>query len=132
METYVLVDSRQRVSGGVSNSYTFMLRTPLVSVFQAELLSAVFPRQTNDTQALISINELGNPRQHAGCFAVIPTAATALNSNVVFTTSSFFPVVTKYDNPFNLDRLTISWRDATSNGLTVGDNTLLFKISHIK
>lgn len=130
METYVLVDSRQAT--GTSNSYTYLLKTPLVSVFQAELLSAVFPRQTNDTQALIDVNELRNPRQHAGCFAVIPTAATALNSNVVFTTSSFFPIVTKYDNPFNIDRLTVSWKDATSNGLTVGNNTLLFKISHIK
>jgi hypothetical protein len=132
METYILVDSKQRSSGGSSNTYTYNLKTPLKSVFQAELLSAVFPRQTNDTQALLDVNELRNPRQHAGCFAVIPTAATVINSNVVYTTSSFFPILTKYENPFDIDRLSITWRDATSNGLVVGDNTLLFKISHIK
>lgn len=132
MDTYVLVDSRQRVNGGTTNTYVYTLDKPLKSVYQAELVSAVFPRQTLDTQALIDINELRSPRQHKGCFAVIPTATTTANSNVVYTTSSFFPVVTKYENVFDVDRFTVTWRDATSNGLTVGDNTLLLKITHIK
>ena len=132
METYVLVDSKQRLAGETTNTYTYMLTTPLKSVFQAELVSAVFPRQTLDTQALVDINELRHQRQHKGCFAVIPTAATTVNSNVVYTTSSFFPSITKYDNVFDVDRFSVTWKDATSNGLTVGDNTMLLKISHIK
>ncbi len=129
MESFLFVDSTQRTSG-VSNSYVFRLNTVLKGVHEAELLSAAFPQQTSCTHVILDIVEFETPRNY-GNFGVINNLVP-INSNIAYTSQSFYPIQAKFDNPFDLDRLTVNWRDPTGNLISMGNNSLLLKISHLK
>lgn len=131
METYVLVDSTQR-SSGVSNSYVYSLQKVLKGVNKVDLLSAAYPKLTSCTHVVLDISELKSTKNATGgYFGVINNFATT-NSNVAYTTNSFYQQCTEFDNPFDLDRLTVSWKDPTGNTITMNDNSILLKISHCK
>ena len=130
METYILVDSVQR-SSGVSNSYTYTLKKILKGVHEAELLSAAFPKLTSCTHVILDINEFRSPTNADLNFGVINNFVD-INSNVAYTTNSFYPLKTTFDNPFDLSSLNVAWRDPTGNTIAMSDNSFLLKISHCK
>lgn len=130
MESYILIDSVQRISG-VSNSYTSKLTTVLKGVHKAELLSAAFSQQTSCTHVVLDISEFRNPRNASSNFGVINNLMP-VNSNIAYTTQSFYPIQTVFDNPFDIGSLNVSWRDPTGNTITMTDNSFLLKISHMK
>lgn len=130
MDTYVLADSLQKTSG-TSNSYVYTLTRTLKGVFKAELISSVFQKQTSCTHVLVDILELRSPRNVNNCFGIIATD-TEPTANVMFTTNSHYSQCTQFDNPFDLDRLTVNWLAPNGNGVAVGENTILIKFSHIK
>ena len=130
MESYILVDSVQRTSG-VSNSYTYRLKNILKGVHKAEMLSAAFPQLSSCTHVIIDIEELRNPRNAGSNFGVINNFLP-VNSNIAFTSSSFYPIQSSFINPFDLSKLTVTWRDPTGNTIAMNDNSVLLKISHIK
>lgn len=130
METYVLVDSVQK-SSGVSNSYVYTLDKILKGVHQAELLSAAFPKQTSCTHVIVDIAEFRSPTNANGNFGVINNFVD-INSNIAYTTNSFYSLKTNFVNPFDIGKLTVTWRDPTGNTISMGDNSLLLKISHMK
>jgi hypothetical protein len=47
-------------------------------------------------------------------------------------TNSFYPLQTTFDNPFDIGNLNVTWRDPTGNTISMGNNSFLLKISHIK
>ena len=126
METYVLVDSVQR-SSGVSNAYTYNLNKILKGVHKADLLSAAFPKQTSCTHVVLDISEFRSPTNSDGNFGVINNLVD-INSNIAYTTNSFYTLSTEFDNPFDIGKLTVTWRDPTGNTISMGDNSLLLKI----
>ncbi len=130
METYVLVDSIQRTSG-VSNAYTYNLKKILKGVHKAVLLSAAFPKQTSCTHVILDISEFRSPTNSDGNFGVINNLVN-INSNIAYTTNSFYPLQTQFDSPFDLGNLSVTWRDPTGNTISMGDNSFLLKISHCK
>lgn len=130
MESYILADSVQRTSG-VSNSYVYSLQKVLKGVHKAELLSAAFPKQTSCTHVVLDVDEFKSPMNAGRYFGVINNFVD-LNSNIAYTTNSFYSLSTCFDNSFDLDRLTVTWRDPTGNTIPMGDNSFLLKISHLK
>jgi hypothetical protein len=130
MESYILVDSVQR-SSGVSNAYTYELKKILKAVHRAELLSAAYQKQVSCTHVLLDISEFRSPTNYDTNFGVINNY-TETNSNVAYTANGFYPVCTDFDNPFDISRLTVTWRDPTGNTIPISDNSLLLKISHVK
>lgn len=130
MESYILVDSVQRESG-VSNSYTYNLKKILKAVHRAELLSTTYKKEVSCTHVILDISEFRSPTNADTNFGVINNFVD-INSNVVYTTNSCYPVCTDFDNPFDLSRLTVTWRDPTGNTIPMSDNSLLLKISHMK
>ena len=117
-------------STGVSNAYVCRLKNRLVGVHKAELLSAAFPVQSSCNHVVLDIVEFETPRND-GNFGFINNLVS-INSNVAYTSASFYPIQAKFDNPFDLDRITINWKDPTGNLIPMGNNSLLLKISHIK
>lgn len=130
MESYVYVDSVLRNPGGASNSYVYNLKNKLVGVYKAELLSAAFPQQSSCNHVFLDIVEFETPRND-GNFGYINNLMT-VNSNIAYTSSSFYPIQAKFDNPFDLDRITVRWRDPTGNLISMGNNSLLLKLTHYK
>lgn len=130
MESYIFVDSVQRTSGA-SNAYVYNLKKTLKGVHEANLLSAAYVKQTSCTHVILDVSEFRNSKNADGNFGVINNLVD-INSNIAYTTNSFYTLKTEFDNPFDLDRLTVTWRDPTGNVTPMGDNSLLFKISHIK
>ena len=130
METYVLVDSVQR-SSGVSNAYTYNLKKIIKGVHKADLLSAAFPRQTSCTNVILDISEFRSPTNADTNFGVINNFVD-VNSNIAYTTNSFYPLQTTFDNPFDVGRLSVTWRDPTGNTIAMGDNSFLLMLSHYK
>lgn len=131
METYVLVDSVQR-SSGVSNEYVFQLQKILKGVYKVELLSAAFPRLTSCTHVILDINEFKSPANATGGYFGVINNFVDINSNIVYTKNSYYELETKFDNPFDIDRLTVTWRDPTGNTISINDNSFLLKIYHCK
>ena len=129
MDSYIFVDSVQRTSG-VSNSYVYRLKKVLKGVHEAELLSAAFPQLSSCTHVILDVSEFETPRND-GNFAIINNLVP-INSNIAYTSQSFYKIQEKFDNPFDVDRLTINWKDPTGNLISMGNNSLLFKISHLK
>ncbi len=129
METYVYVDSVMR-SQGVSNAYVYRLKNKLTGVFKADLLSAAFPQQSSCNHVVLDIVEFETPRND-GNFGIINNLVP-INSNIAYTSQSYYPIQSKFDNPFDLDRLTINWKDPTGNLISMGNNSFLLKISHIR
>lgn len=130
MESYILVDSVQRTSG-VSNSYTYRLKNILKGVHKAELLSAAFPQLSSCTHVILDIAELRNPMNAGSNFGVINNFIP-VNSNIAFTSGSFYPMQSSFINPFDISKLTVTWRDPTGNTIAMNDNSVLLKISHMK
>ncbi len=130
METYVLVDSNQR-SSGVSNSYVYTLQKILKGVHKAELLSAAYARQVSCTHVVVDISEFRSTSGANGNFGVINNFAVN-NSNVAYLSDSFYSLKTCFDNPFDIDKLTVTWKDPTGNTIPMNENSMLLKISHIK
>ena len=130
MNSYVFVDSVQR-SSGVSNSYVYPLTRIYKGVHRAELLSAAFPRQTSCTHVILNINEFQSPT-NSGNFAIINNFAVTPQSNIAFTKESFYEQCTDFDTPFDIDRLTVSWKDLTGNTISISDNSLVLKLAHLK
>ena len=130
MESYILVDSAQRTSG-VANSYTYRLKTVLKGVHKAELLSAGFQQLSSCNHVVLDILEFRHPRNANGNFGVINNVMP-INSNIAYTQSSFYPIQTTFENPFDIGSLNVTWRDPTNNIISMNDNSLLLKISHIK
>ena len=139
METYLYVDSTIRavtntvssgVLSGTSNSYVYRLRNRLVGVYAAELLSAGFPQQSSCNHVILDIVEFENQRND-GNFGVINNLVP-VNSNIAYTSASFYPIRTKFDNPLDIDRLSVNWKDPTGNIINMGNNSMLLKISHYK
>lgn len=130
MESYILVDSVQRTSG-ISNSYTSKLNTVLKGVHKADLLSAAFPQLTSCTHVVLDIAEFRNPRNASLNFGVINNLVP-ISSNIAYTTNSFYPIQTVFDNPFDIGSLNVTWRDPTGNVIPMNDNSFLLKISHMK
>ena len=116
---------------GVSNSYTYRLKNILKGVHKAELLSAAFPQLSSCTHVIIDIEELRNPRNVGSNFGVINNFLP-VNSNIAFTSGSFYPIQSSFTTPFDLSKLTVTWRDPTGNIIAMNDNSMLLKISHIK
>jgi hypothetical protein len=131
METYVLVDSIQRDTGGVANSYTYTVKKILKGVHQVELLSAAFQKQVSCTHVVLDISEFKSPANADTLFGVINTFQTS-TSNVAYTSMSSYPVMTRFDNPFDINKLSVAWRDPTGNTIPISENSFLLKISHIK
>lgn len=141
METYVYIDSAipARISdisttpgvvSGTSNSYVYRLNNRLVGVYKAELLSAAFPQQSSCNHVVLDIVEFETPRND-GNFGVINNLVP-VNSNIAYTSQSYYPIQACFNNPVDLDRLTVRWKDPTGNIITMGNNSLLLKISHLK
>ena len=101
-----------------------------VGVHKAELLSAAFPVQSSCNHVVLDITEFETPRND-GSFGFINNLVS-INSNVAYTSASFYPIQAKFDNPVDLDRITVNWKDPTGNLIPMGNNSLLLKISHIK
>jgi hypothetical protein len=136
MESHVFVNS-QAASSFPSNNYVYKFDTPLRGVYEAELLSATFLRTSPLHNVVIDIEELKNDRLVstsgvARSFAVIPVINSNINSNVLFTCQTYYPIKVKTCNPQDLDRLTVRWKDQTGNIIPVGDNSLLIKFNHLK
>lgn len=125
----MLVDSTQ--STGVSNSYVYSLKKVLKGVHKVDLLSAAFPKQTSCTHVILDITEFKSPHNESGYFGVINNFVD-INSNIAYTTNSFYEQCTNFENAFNLDRVTVNWRDPTGNTIPMGSNSFLLKISHCK
>ena len=130
MESYILVDSVQKTSG-VSNSFTYTLKNILKGVHKVELLSAAFPQLTSCTHVVLDITEFRNPRNVNTNFGVINNLVP-INNNIAYTSNSFYPIQTMFDNPFDIGVLNVTWRDPTGNTITMTDNSFLLKISHMK
>jgi hypothetical protein len=130
MESYVLIDSVQR-SSGVSNAYTYALKKVLKGVRRVDLLSAAFPKQTSCTHVVLDIAEFRSPVNYDTNFGVINNFVD-INSNIAYTTNSFYPLQTTFDNPFDIGNLNVTWRDPTGNTIPIGNNSFLLKISHVK
>lgn len=136
MESYVFVNS-QEVGSYPSNNYVFNFNNPLRGVYEAELLSATFLRTSPLHNVVVDIEELKNQRfvantDVAGSFAVIPVINSNINSNVLFTCQTYYPIKMQICNPRDIDRLTVRWKDQNGNILPVGDNSLLIKFNHLK
>lgn len=131
MESYVLVDSTQK-SSGVSNSYVYPLQKILKGIYKAELLSAAYPKLTSCTHVVLDINEFKSTKNATGGYFGVINNLVDINSNVAYTTNSFYQQCTEFDNPFDLDRLTVTWRDPSGNTIAMNDNSILLKISHCK
>lgn len=136
METSVFIDSRTSM-GPSANNYVFRFDMPLKGVYQAELLSATFSRTSNLQHIALDIDELKTDRMVANSaitrsFAIIPVSGTAFGSNVVYTTSSFFPIKYSYAPPRDLDRLTVKWEDQAGTVLPSSDNSFIIKFTHLK
>lgn len=116
------MDSVQR-SSGVSKV--------LKGVYKADLLSVAYPKLTSCIHVILDINEFKSPTNANGFFGVINNFAD-VNSNVAYRSNSFYQLCTNFENPFDLDRLTVAWRDPTGNTITMNDNSFLLKISHSK
>jgi len=139
MESYVFIDSsrRNKTFYPYSNNYQITLEKTLTGVSKAELLSASFCRNTYDLNTIIDVSELKNDQVVANSisrsFAIIPNSSVSLNSNVVYSPSSFFPIVANFRNSFMLQNLTISFKDQSGVPvLTNTENSLLLKITHLK
>ena len=130
MESYVLVDSVQRTSG-VTNSFTYTLKNILKGVHKVELLSAAFPQLTSCTHVILDITEFRTTRNVNTNFGVINNLVP-INGKIAYTTGSFYPIQTVFDNPFDIGTLTVTWRDPTGNTISMNDNSFLLKISHMK
>jgi hypothetical protein len=130
MESYILIDSIQK-SSGVSNAYTYELKKILKAVHKAELLSAAYEKQVSCSHVVLDISEFRSPTNYDTNFAVINNYV-ATSSNVAYTANGFYHTVTEFDNPFDLSRLTVTWRDPTGNTIPISDNSILVKVSHMK
>ena len=130
MESYVLVDSVQKTSG-VSNSFTYTLKNVLKGVHKVELLSAAFPQLTSCTHVVLDITEFRNTRNVNSNFGVINNLIP-INGNIAYTSKSFYPIQTTFDNPFDIGTLTVTWRDPTGKTILMNDNSILLKIYHMK
>lgn len=131
METYLLVDSTQKRSG-VSNSYVYSLQKVLKGVHKADLLSVAYPKLTSCTHVILDINEFKSTKNATGGYFGVINNFVDVNSNIAYTTNSFYQQYTEFDNPFDLDRITVTWRDPTGNTISMNDNSILLKISHCK
>ena len=103
METYLYVDSVVN-STGVSNAYVCRLKNRLVGVHKAELLSAAFPALSSCNHVVQDIVEFKTPRND-GNFGFINNLVS-INSNIAYTSSSFYPIESKFENPFDIDGTT--------------------------
>lgn len=128
METYVLVDSIQAT--GTSNSYVYRLPRILKGVKQAELLSAAYQKQTSCTHVFLDINEFKNPMNINGYFGVINNLSDSGSNLVSFTKNSFYELKTCFENPFNIDRVTVAWKDPTGNLINISNNSVFLKVTH--
>ena len=131
LESYILVDSTQKNSGGATNSYTFTLNKVLKGVYHVELLSAAYAALTSCTHVVLDILEFRSPTNANGYFGIINNLVT-VNSNVSYTSKSFYPLRTYFDNPFDVGKLTVYWRDTTGSLISMNDHSFLLKINHIK
>lgn len=133
---YLVLDSRERLAGGDTNSYTLQLRPALQNVSTIRLVHADIPVPAESPEGAfyLRIDELrhnvrGAMSAHGASFVVPATAPPGFRA--VFSPGGGFQQAVEFDPPRTLGSITLGFYGAAGQpaGVTA-ESTIIFEVQY--